>query len=93
MNWCVIRHPETGGLAAVAESSLPHHRGRGWIRVSDLRVDPVTFDLDEYAEAPDLDAAPAAEATTPAEATFGTSGTAAGDPPAEPSMISKEKAR
>lgn len=89
MNWCVIRHPETGGLAAVAESSLPHHRGRGWIRVSDFRVDPVTFDLDEYTEAPDLDA----EATTPAEATFGTSGTAAGDPPAEPRMISKEKAR
>lgn len=65
MDWFVIRHPETRGVAVVAESTLPIHRGQGWIRVSDAIsvVDKDHVVHDDYADAPDLDAVPEPEPT------------------------------
>jgi len=62
MDWFVVRHPETGGAGVVAESALPTHRGLGWLRVSDAvsEMDKDQIDLSAYANAPDLDAVPAA---------------------------------
>lgn len=62
MDRYVMRHPDIEQPGMVPESALEHHRGRGWIRVSDAiserNKDQVT--LADYADAPDLDAAPAA---------------------------------
>lgn len=57
MDWYVIRHPETGGVAVVAESTLPIHKDRGWIRVSDAMsvVEKYQVVAADYADAPDLD--------------------------------------
>lgn len=55
-----MRHPETGGVGVVPESSLDIHRNQGWLRVSDAlsRDERERVVLTEYAEAPDLDAKP-----------------------------------
>ena len=70
MDWFVMRLPETGGVGVVPESALDLHRDRGWIRVSDVvterNKDQVV--LADYADAPDLDAAPAAPEATDAKA-------------------------
>jgi hypothetical protein len=55
MQWCVIRHPELG-LAVVAEPSLVVHRPRGWMRVSEMVDDRDSLRVEQYADAPDLDA-------------------------------------
>lgn len=58
MDWFVIRHPDTGGVAVVADSALTIHKGAGWIRVSDA-IDESAKDqvvTQDYAAAPDLDA-------------------------------------
>lgn len=62
-----MRHPETGGVGLVPESAVEHQRGRGWLRVSDALDDDarLAFDPAEFADAPDLDAAPDPE-TEPA---------------------------
>lgn len=62
MDWFVVRHPETGGVGVVAETALDHHRGSGWLRVSEaLSRDERDFlNLAFYADAPDLDAPPPA---------------------------------
>lgn len=55
MRWCVIRHPELG-LAVVAERSLVVHKPRGWMRVSEFTTDRDSLRVEQYADAPDLDA-------------------------------------
>lgn len=64
MRWCVIRHSDLPGQAAVvSEVSLTVHRPRGWMRVSELVDDQTLLRPAEYADAPDLDAAPAVDKT------------------------------
>lgn len=66
MDWYVVRHPDIEGAGVVPDSSLEHHRARGWVRVSDaiaegeknnLRLDDYTVDLD--APVPPAKSAPA----------------------------------
>lgn len=60
MNWYVVRHPETRGVGVVAESALRIHRAKGWLRVSDAICIDDKYQVvpADYADAPDLDAAP-----------------------------------
>lgn len=60
MDWFVVRHPETGGVGVVAESALDIHKGLGWIRVSEpiAEFEKAHVVTQDYAAAPDLDAAP-----------------------------------
>jgi hypothetical protein len=55
-----MRLPETGGVGVVPESSLDHHRARGWLRVSEAlgRDERDQLRLADYAQAPDLDTEP-----------------------------------
>lgn len=69
MDRYVMRHPELGGPVLIPASSLDHHRGQGWLRVSDPiaeehmhRVDPAA-----YADAADLDAPAVPDELPPAE--------------------------
>lgn len=69
MDWCVIRHPETGGLAVVAADALPHHeQALGWQRVSEWRSDQTTFVLDDYTDADPVTDEPADTADQNADA-------------------------
>lgn len=60
MDWFVIRHPETGGVGVVGESSLDIHRNNGWLRVSDAIGESSKDQVvkADYVAAPDLDAPP-----------------------------------
>lgn len=64
MDRYVMRHPETGGVALIPESSMPVHRGLGWLRVSDAIAEEAMHGVDvaQFVDAPDLDA-PTAEDT------------------------------
>lgn len=67
MKWFVVRHPQTGGVGVVAECALLIHKAAGWLRVSEPigEMDKDQVDPAAYADAPDLDAAPASK-TKPA---------------------------
>lgn len=66
MRWCVIRHPELPGQAAVvSEDALPVHSPRGWIRVSEWTTDQTSLRPADHADGPDLDAASAADTSEP----------------------------
>lgn len=67
MRWCVIRHP-TLGMAVVAERSLIVHKPRGWVRVSEPVADRESLIVEQYADAPDLDAEPEAPADSEPDA-------------------------
>jgi hypothetical protein len=60
MNFFVMRLPETGGIGAVPETAVEHHRNQGWVRVSDAlsRDEYERFQPQAYVDAPDLDAEP-----------------------------------
>lgn len=62
MDWFVVRHPEVGA-GIVPETSLDHHRARGWKRVSDAfsDLDKDAVDVDLYRV--DLDEQPTAKTT------------------------------
>jgi len=62
--FCVVRHAEAG-LGTVPAAAVELLRYNGWVRVSDYRPEPNDFHLPEFADAPDLDAAP--ESDSPAE--------------------------
>lgn len=66
MDWFVIRHPETGGVGVVGESSLDIWRSNGWIRVSDAISESTKDQVvkADYNAAPDLDAAPSGKSKT-----------------------------
>lgn len=56
--FAVIRHPDLPLPGTCPSDALAYHRARGWHRVSDWRIRPDEFDLDEFpAGLPDLDAA------------------------------------
>lgn len=70
MDWYVVRHPEIGA-GIIPETSLDHHRARGWARVSDafsdldrehVEVDLYRVDLDRH-DSTDEPAVPAAAKT------------------------------
>lgn len=70
MRWCVIRHPQIGLAAIVAEPAVEIHQSAGWIRVSPLVDDQQSLHVDEYADATaDLDAPPAPEVAPAASPT------------------------
>lgn len=58
MDRFVMRHPGTGGAALIPDSSVPLHKGLGWLRVSDAIAEDAMHGVDPaaYADAPDLDA-------------------------------------
>lgn len=58
MNWFAMRHPETGGVGIVPESSLSIHKGLGWLRVSEAidEFEKDHIDKAAFSGAPDLDA-------------------------------------
>lgn len=57
--FAVIRHPEIAVPGTTSESAWPIWRARGFVRVSEWRAEPAEFELEEYVDAPDLDASPA----------------------------------
>lgn len=65
--WHIIRHPETGGVGVIGDSSLPIHKALGWIRVGEVAEgEKDHVDKAAYTDAPDLDARkPADKATKP----------------------------
>lgn len=83
-----MRLPETGGVGVVPETSLDHHRARGWLRVSDAlgRDGRDQVRLGDYADAPDLDAKPEPKSRAKAKAASDTS-----DEPADSALANTEE--
>lgn len=69
MDWFVMRHPDIAVPGVVPESAVEHHRGRGWLRVSEALSDDERDQVvpGSYVDAPDLDA-PKAEPAAKASA-------------------------
>ena len=55
MRWCVIRHPETGGLGVIPGSALRIHLDHGWVRVSEWATDQTILRAADFADAEPLD--------------------------------------
>lgn len=54
--FAVIRHTETGGIGTSPAEAMELHLANGWVRVSEYAPHPWTFNLPDFADAPDLDA-------------------------------------
>ena len=37
--FAVVRHPDIEALGIVPEAAMPHHRGRGFVRISEYRAE------------------------------------------------------
>jgi hypothetical protein len=62
MHYAVIRHPDVATPGVCPETSIEHHRGLGWRRVSAWTTEPDRLVLNDFGpDLPDLDLAPEPE--------------------------------